>query len=257
MTVDGEPGGFTARDGVRIRFTHWGTRSGRPLFLQHGFASDSISEWFDSGIAQSIIATGRRVIAVDARGHGRSDAPHDPARYGEERLAGDLIELARHLGEPTIDILGYSMGAISALHVAASQPDLVQRLAIGGVGSGVVEVGGIDSRVVEPAALAAAFVGSDTTDPFLAAWRSQAVLGGADPVALAAAASAITQQGVQLTDIEAVTLIFAGADDPFAVRPESLQAAIHSSRLVTVPGDHTTARSAPLIANELANFFHP
>ena len=47
-----------------------------------------------------LTAAGRRVIAPDARGHGRSEKPHDPSRYGEDRMARDLAVLLDVIDAP-------------------------------------------------------------------------------------------------------------------------------------------------------------
>ena len=104
----------------------------------------------------ALVADGRRVVAHDARGHGRSDTPHDPARYGEARMALDVAELADHLGLDAFDLVGYSMGGVTAV-IVASQERRVRRLVIGGIGSAIVELGGVDTRTLSANELRAHF----------------------------------------------------------------------------------------------------
>jgi pimeloyl-ACP methyl ester carboxylesterase len=76
--------------------------------LVHGFAG-SINEWVDSGVLANL-ARDYRVIALDLRGHGQSEKPHEVADYGE-RMALDVIRLMDHLGIPKAHVVGYSQGA--------------------------------------------------------------------------------------------------------------------------------------------------
>lgn len=66
---------MTASDGVKIHYMEMGR--GTPVILIHGYTANSEGKWFKSGIAQALAKT-HRVIAMDARGHGQSDKPHDP-----------------------------------------------------------------------------------------------------------------------------------------------------------------------------------
>jgi pimeloyl-ACP methyl ester carboxylesterase len=68
---------FQARDGVEIACHVLG--EGPPVVLLHGFLSSARRNWIRPGIAEAIASLGRRVIAPDLRGHGRSEAPTDLA----------------------------------------------------------------------------------------------------------------------------------------------------------------------------------
>ncbi len=71
-----------------------------------------------------------RLAVYDARGHGRSDGPDDPAGYSWEWLGRDMVSLAEHLGESTAIFGGASMGAAAALWAAVEQPDRVRALVL-------------------------------------------------------------------------------------------------------------------------------
>ena len=66
---------YAHNQGVRIHFTVEG--EGPPLVLQHGFAS-SLQTWYITGYVEAL-QSDYQLILVDARGHGGSDKPHDPA----------------------------------------------------------------------------------------------------------------------------------------------------------------------------------
>jgi pimeloyl-ACP methyl ester carboxylesterase len=91
--------------GVRLRYTDQG--AGDPIVLVHGF-SNRLELWTTAGLAQDL-ARDHRVITFDLRGHGRSDKPHDPARYGRE-MTIDIVRLLDHLGIARAHIVGYSLG---------------------------------------------------------------------------------------------------------------------------------------------------
>ena len=79
----------------------------------------------------------RPVIAIDARGHGRTGDVPGPITY--ERMADDVAAVIRALGVKRADVLGYSMGATTALIAAVRHPDLIDKQV---VVSGVSERGG-------------------------------------------------------------------------------------------------------------------
>jgi pimeloyl-ACP methyl ester carboxylesterase len=64
------------------------------------------------------------LIALDCRGHGKSDKPHDPAQYGVE-MAADVVRLLDHLKLEKAHLIGYSSGAYLTGKVAATHPDRV------------------------------------------------------------------------------------------------------------------------------------
>jgi len=251
---------FTADDGIEIYYREWGAEhadSGRPpVFLHHGFLVDGAINWELPGVAAALVAAGHRVIAPDARGHGRSGKPHDPARYGEARMAADLDDLFDELGVDSVHLAGYSMGAVVSL-VAASTNPRITRLAIGGVGGGIVQLGGVDRRVLDPGSLAAALRSSDPSSlpPGEALnFRRAAEQFGNDLEALACQADSIHRSPIDLAAITAPTLVLAGRDDPLAAEPELLSSAIPGARLQIVDGDHMSAVGPQLTAALVEHF---
>jgi pimeloyl-ACP methyl ester carboxylesterase len=247
---------FTTSDGVRIVYRDWRGEviAGPPVILHHGFATDARFNWERTGVVSAFTDTGRRVVAPDARGHGRSDKPHDPARYGEERMAQDLSELLDHLAFERVDLVGYSMGAVVAL-IAATRDTRIRRLAVGGVGAAVVELGGVDRRQMDRHLLADALRLDDPeeiTVPMARAFRDFA---DATPLndrfALAAHSDAVHHERIPLERITAPTLVIVGRVDPLARRPEVLADAIAGARLQIVDGDHLGAVVAPDFADSL------
>ncbi|MGO9196977.1 MAG: alpha/beta fold hydrolase [Acidimicrobiales bacterium] len=240
---------FLTDDGLRISYQEWPEKAAsRPLvILHHGFLADANSNWVGPGIVAGLVEGGRRVVGLDARGHGASEKPHDPAFYGEARMAADVRQLADHLGAESYDLIGYSMGAIVSLIVGATDPR-VRRLAVGGVGGGVVHMGGLDTRVVNATSIAEALTAEDPEqigDQVAKRFRMLADALGNDRLAVAAQARAAFRSPIAFEAITAPTLIYVGADDPLAAEPEALSAAIAGARLEILAGDHLTVLGDP------------
>jgi pimeloyl-ACP methyl ester carboxylesterase len=248
---------FTTWDGLEIVYREWGEETARPpVVLHHGFVANAEANWVATGVVAALTAAGRHVIAPDARGHGDSEKPHDPARYGEQRMARDLAVLLDTLGAPQIDLVGYSMGAVVSL-ILSSEDERVRRLVVGGVGSGVIECGGVDRRAVSNESIIDALSVDDPStlsEPGAAAFRMLADGLGSDREALIAQARSVYRGGVALERISAATLILAGDEDPLAVRPEVLARAIPGAVLSILGGNHIGALADPSFAQSIVDF---
>ncbi|MEO6394726.1 MAG: alpha/beta hydrolase [Devosia sp.] len=98
--------------------------SGKPLVLLHGgFGS---IEMF--GPVLSALAAGRQVIGVDLQGHGRTLPFDRPMSF--QTMATDVAELIKWLGHEKADVMGYSMGAATALRMAIDHPAVVGKLVV-------------------------------------------------------------------------------------------------------------------------------
>jgi pimeloyl-ACP methyl ester carboxylesterase len=101
--------------------------AGRPVVLLHGWALSH--EVWDRQI-RVLLEAGRRVIAVDLRGHGASTKCADG--YDVERLSDDVAGLLRALGVGDVDLVGWSLGGLTAFALAARHPEQVRRLVLVG-----------------------------------------------------------------------------------------------------------------------------
>jgi pimeloyl-ACP methyl ester carboxylesterase len=84
---------FFESNGVKIRYTVTG--QGEPVVLIHGFTANIETQWALPGVIKALAAD-YQVIALDNRGHGKSDKPHDAKKYGAE-MVEDAVRLLDHL----------------------------------------------------------------------------------------------------------------------------------------------------------------
>jgi pimeloyl-ACP methyl ester carboxylesterase len=108
------------RDGTKLVYLDNGRQDDRPaVLLVHGWCCDHS---FFAPQAEHFDKAGRRVIALDLRGHGVSDAPE--VRYTMGLFADDVAWCIRQLGLVHPIVIGHSMGGIVAFDLAARYPDL-------------------------------------------------------------------------------------------------------------------------------------
>ena len=122
-----EETGYAAVNGLRMYYEIHG-RGGTPLLLLHGGLFD-IDQQFGALIPG--LSEGRRVIATDFQGHGRTNDVDRPLRSAD--LAADVVRLLRHVEVERADVFGFSVGGAVALHLAIERPDLVRKLIVSSV----------------------------------------------------------------------------------------------------------------------------
>lgn len=249
MSGAGEGRTFDA-DGVRIAYDDVGT--GPPVVLLHGFASDRQTNWRGPGWYEALVAAGRRVVALDFRGHGESGTPGGDD-YGPEAMAGDVIRLLDHLGIEAADVAGYSMGSRIALQLLADRPGRVNAVVLGGVGASVIR--GPPNRGEIAAALEAPD-SADVTHPAGRRFRAFAEKQGGDLEALATVMRSIA--GFDLGRIATPSnpvLVVAGGEDSMADDAGALADSIPGARLVVVPErDHMTTVGDPRFEEAVLDF---
>lgn len=116
--------------GVKIHYTVQG--AGQPVILIHGLYADAQRNWGLPGVIADLTPH-YRVIALDCRGHGQSDKPTGEGDYGLQ-MVEDVIRLMDLLHLPSANLVGYSMGGMIALKLAATHPDRVHSVVLGGMG---------------------------------------------------------------------------------------------------------------------------
>jgi pimeloyl-ACP methyl ester carboxylesterase len=116
-----------APDGARIAYDMSG--AGPTLLLLHGLG-DRRRMWHDYGYVAAL-HDAFRVVAIDLRGHGESDAPTDPSAYTPEQIMGDVLAVADTAAPARFFLWGFSFGATIGLHLTVRTTRLA-RAVLGG-----------------------------------------------------------------------------------------------------------------------------
>jgi pimeloyl-ACP methyl ester carboxylesterase len=238
----GTPMQTFSSDGVRLAYLDTGPADAPPIVLVHGFASNTRVNWVSTGWVDTLTGAGFRVVSIDNRGHGASEGPHDPAVYGTgSHMAEDVRRLMDHLGLERADVMGYSMGAWIAGHLAVVHPDRLRSVIFGGLAMAMVE--GLGGQETIAAALEAETDAGAKT-PKGRAYRAFAKQTGSDLLALAAcmrgSRQPVSREG--LTGLTLPVLIAVGTRDDVAGSVDELAALIPGAEVLPIPGrDHMMA----------------
>lgn len=100
--------------------------SGEPLVLVHGYTGD-ITDWRHQ---LPEFSRTHRVLVMDLRGHGRSEAPKDRSSYTIEQMANDVEALVGQLGVERYHLLGHSMGGGIVQEIALHSPQKLLSLTL-------------------------------------------------------------------------------------------------------------------------------
>jgi pimeloyl-ACP methyl ester carboxylesterase len=225
--------------GVEIAYLDEG--EGDPIILVHGFASTKDVNWVYPTWVSHLRQSGRRVIALDHRGHGESTKLYDVEDYHLGTMAGDVLALMDHLGIARADIMGYSLGGRITALLARYHAGRVRRAILGGIGIGLISGGGPGENVAK--ALEAPSLDS-VTDKMGRTFRAFADQTRSDRRALAAClrGSRRLMTKAETAAIEVPVLIAVGTKDDIAGSAHELAAIIPESEVLDIPGrDHMRA----------------
>jgi pimeloyl-ACP methyl ester carboxylesterase len=249
--------------GTKIHYLDKG--EGEPVILIHGFGANLDVNW--SGMSSSL-AKEFRVIALDNRGHGRSDKPHDSAQYGIQ-MVGDIVRLMDHLQIKKAHVVGYSMGALITAKFLTEHPDRVISSVIGGMGWLQIDpkwekfLSDVASSLDEgkgPLPLLR-FLNSkngvENVEEAIQGINTVLKITN-DQKALAACARAFPQFQIskdQLAAIKTPTLVIVGDLDPFIDYVDAMKGTSPHMEIVAVQGgDHLTTIRSPIFLDRLKSF---
>ena len=214
---------------------------GPPIVLVHGFASSKDVNWVYPTWVSLLRQSGRRVIALDHRGHGASTKLYDPEDYHIGTMAGDVRALLDHLGIARSDIMGYSLGSRITALLAFHSPERVCSAILGGLGMTLVAGGGPGENVAR--ALEAESP-AEITDKMGKTFRAFADQTRSDHRALAAClrGSRRLMAREEAAEIKVPLLIAVGTKDDIAGSAHDLANIIPGSEVLDIPGrDHMRA----------------
>lgn len=249
-------------NGVKIRFIVEGT--GEPVILVHGFTSSIDKEWRRTGVI-SKLSESFQVIALDTRGHGKSDKPISPQEYGAE-MARDVLRLMDHLSLERAHIVGYSLGGFTTEYLVANHPERWVSATIGGMGWMQAD----DPRLALTGTLAVWLENGKEIDQFLTSLRPKSnketpanpavfgVLRGDNLDALAACARAIPKLAVTREQLQAnkvPTLAVIGGNDALKASVADMKEVMSNLKVEVIPGtDHESTLRAPSFVEEIRSF---
>ena len=245
-------GHVTSFDGTKIAVHTEG--EGRPVILLHGLFSSAHMNWIKWGHGARLAAAGFRAIMPDFRVHGDSEAPHDPAAYPAGVLVRDVAALADHFAlEPGgFDLVGFSLGARTAIHAVAHGVLEPRRLAICGMG-----VAGLSEWQRRAAHFKRVIDEFDTIRPGDPAYLARTFLKsqGVDRVAARLLLDAMDDFDLALlANITMPVAVICGDEDQDNGSAEDLAALLPDARYGEVPGTHMSSVTKPELGEAIAAF---
>lgn len=243
---------FASFDGTRLAYHTMG--AGRPVVLLHGLFSSAHMNWIKWGHDERLAAAGFRAVMLDFRVHGESDAPQDPAAYPTGVLVRDVAALADHLALAPggFDLVGFSLGARTAIHAVAHGILEPRRLAICGMG-----VEGLSDWQRRANHFKRVIDEFDTIKPGDPAFTARTFLKsqGVDRVAARLLLDAMDDFDIaRLSAVAMPTAVICGDEDQDNGSAEALAALLPDAHYVEVPGGHLNSVTKPELGQAIAAF---
>ncbi|MFN9716333.1 MAG: alpha/beta fold hydrolase, partial [Sphingomonadales bacterium] len=216
--------------------------------------SSAQMNWINWGHAKRLAAAGFRAIIPEFRVHGASAAPRNAAAYPPGVLVRDVAELIDHLGlaEGEYDLVGFSLGARTAVHGCATGVFAPRRLVLAGMGvSGLADWkrrAGFFTRVIDE------FDTITRDDP---AWLSRQFLKsqGVDRVAAKLLLGAFEDFDLAgLANITCPTMVICGEKDQDNGSARDLAALLPDATYEEVPGGHLDSATKPELGEGIVRF---
>lgn len=242
-------------NGLRIGYDVSG--AGPPLLLLHGATSEAAR---DFGGVLPALTKAFRCYTPDARGHGRTRWDVAAEGFSADWLVDDVLAFADALELETFHLLGFSLGAMTALRAAVRAPGRLRTLVVVGITTDREPRASVARRVMDPVRI-------DRSDPRwgaeLAARHDPAQGEGAWRALLPAIARDVATQSLltprEIRTIDPPTLVAVGDRDPFVPVDAAwrLSRSVLDGRLLVVPGaGHEAFAERPTIAAEALGTFY-
>ncbi len=196
--------------------------SSPPVILIHGFATSTLTTWREPGWFDLLHDAGRRAMGIDLLGHGDAPKPTNAADYID--LSGPVLA---QMPDSPVDVIGYSLGARTAMEIAISHPERIRRMVLAGVGKNIVGEAPDDPTV-------------GMAPHVMQRFESLIATAGSDGPALRACMAAPRPRFTpdQLAGIDIPCLIVMG-DEDFAGPPDPLAEALPDAKVKLLRGvDH-------------------
>jgi pimeloyl-ACP methyl ester carboxylesterase len=193
----------------------------------HGWGGSFARTWQQTPLVPLLEDAGKQVIGVDLLGHGTAPQPHEPEAYSDLTLRVEEM-----LPDHPVDAVGFSLGAITLLQLAARRPDAFNRIVFAGIGENVFRTDDSGTKKI----IAALEGTGDESDVASQLFRQYADQPGNDLVALTAIMKrprGIRLAASDLASITCPTLVVIG-DQDFAGPGEPLAEALPNSKLVVL-----------------------
>ena len=223
----------SSADGTAIAYETLG--EGPPVVLVHGFGASRVITWGNTNWYQTLVRAGRRLVAIDCRGHGQSGKPHGQPSYEEGRMAADILTVMDLLGIAKADIIGYSMGGYLTIRLMHDAPHRVRGAVLAGVGEKYFRASRERAEIISQGLLAAD--PATIVDPEAIAFRTFGERAGNDLVALAACIRR-SRHIFEPSELGAITqpvLVICGEVDDTSGAPGPLADAFPNGAGVIVP----------------------
>ena len=231
--------------------------AGPPLILLHGATSGAGRDF--RGILP-MLSKAFRCYTPDARGHGRTRWDTATGGFSTDWLADDVIAFADSLELATFHLLGFSLGAMTALRVAVRAPERLRTLVVVGITTDREPRASVARRLMDPVRI-------DRADPTWAAELSRrhdpGQGEGAWRTLLPAIARDVASQSLltprQIRTIDPPTLVAVGDRDPFVPVDAAwrLSRSVLDGRLLVLPeAGHEAFAEHPAIAIEALEEFY-
>lgn len=243
---------FKTFDGLNLAWTETGSPNGRPTLVLHGFLASAHLNWIEPGLAAAMATTGRRILLPDLRGHGQSDAPTDDAAYPKDALPKDQEVLLAQLGITDFDLVGYSLGARTAVRLLARGYTRPEKVFLGGMGEAGITTVGTRKDYFEDGIRNGANAQDPRAGTFIQNILKQR--GMSPQAALGVLSTQVSTSPEELAKIKTPVLVVNGDQDLDNGDPVALAAALGNGSCKLVPGNHLSAVAEPAFRDALVAF---